>query len=118
MDTVRYSYLLDKLVQHSCHTLFVGPTGCCTGMHGGTGNQEEGAANAGALSPVITMLLTFKSSTRLNCSALEPTLKLATDLLLLPPRHGQNSVCEAASAGGAAPHVQHHVHDILSPDQC
>ncbi|GFH32737.1 uncharacterized protein HaLaN_32005, partial [Haematococcus lacustris] len=27
VDTVRYSYLLDRLVTHRMHTLFVGPTG-------------------------------------------------------------------------------------------
>lgn len=27
MDTVRYSYLLQALVTHHMHTLFVGPTG-------------------------------------------------------------------------------------------
>jgi hypothetical protein len=27
VDTVRYTYLLDKLVTHGCHCMFVGPTG-------------------------------------------------------------------------------------------
>ena len=27
VDTVRYTYLLDKLVTHNMHCMFVGPTG-------------------------------------------------------------------------------------------
>jgi dynein heavy chain len=27
VDTIRYTYLLDKLVTHNMHCLFVGPTG-------------------------------------------------------------------------------------------
>jgi len=35
VDTVRYSYILDKLVQHKMHVLFVGPTGGACGGEGG-----------------------------------------------------------------------------------
>jgi hypothetical protein len=41
VDTVRYTYLLDKLVTHGLHVLLVGPTGLCVwgGRQGGGGGE-------------------------------------------------------------------------------
>lgn len=41
VDTVRYTYLLDQLVQHNMHCLFVGPTGEGERRRGGEGRGRS-----------------------------------------------------------------------------
>ncbi|GFR45764.1 hypothetical protein Agub_g7181 [Astrephomene gubernaculifera] len=60
VDTVRYTYLLDKLVTHHMHCLFVGPTG--TGKTAYVKRHlQEGLPDS-----FISMLMTFSAQTSAN----------------------------------------------------
>jgi dynein heavy chain len=65
MDTVRYSYLLDKLVQHSYHTLLVGPTGTGKTVYVKRHLQE------GLPPQYTTTLMTFSAQTSANMTQVQ-----------------------------------------------
>lgn len=60
VDTVRYTYLLDKFVQHNMHCLFVGPTGTGKSVYIKRHLQE------GLPQHFTSMFMTFSAQTSAN----------------------------------------------------
>jgi len=60
VDTVRYTYILDRLVQHNMHVLFVGPTGTGKTVYVKKKLQE------GLPSHMTSMFMTFSAQTSAN----------------------------------------------------